>query len=201
MRKVFAWLGLSCAVALLAWCVRWQHNRALRADTQLELRLAKLDSAVSTLTRARRRSDTVYLSTVEHFHTTHDSLVREVTSGAGDSLSRSATLDVVHRMNESCNLVISACEARARVTDVLIDSLKEQDALLRSAHAPSPPRLTTYADVLYEPWTRAEMARVGASFHILGSISAIGEAEGTHAPRHPNAISERIAIGVRYTFQ
>ncbi len=200
MKTIITWLGIFAMLSLVAWGVIREHDARTIRDAQDRVHLVALDSAIAYLTTAKSRSDTVYVATVEHFHTTHDSVTREIGATPGDSIGKPQALAAVERVTTSCSAVIAACEARARISDALADSLRRSNVILARAHIAGAARMSLYGEALYDPLDQAAVLRTGLAARIAGPISALAEIEAEHNDSTHN-IRARALIGARYTFR
>lgn len=197
MKTIITWLGIFGILSLVAWGVIREHDARTIRDAQDRVHLIALDSAIAYLTTAKSRADTVYVATVEHFHTTHDSVTREIGATPGDSIGKPQALAAVERVTTSCSAVVAACEARARISDALADSLRRSNVILARAHIA---RMSLYGEALYDPLDQAAVLRTGLAAHIAGPISALAEIEAERNDSTHN-IRARALIGARYTFR
>lgn len=98
----------------------------------------------------------------------------------------------------ACRELVSSCSLDLAAKDRVI-AAKDSEIVARASQVPS--RLTLYADALYDPLHSTPVARMAASLHLIGPVSAIAEAEAGYRARVTgDSVGARFLIGGRWTF-
>lgn len=193
------WLLVVLLAASVAWGAIWEHDRAIANDAVLATRLQQIDRAVQVLDTLKARSDTIFSASVEHYHNATDTVIRELVSVKGDSVSKVAAVQAATTVKKSCDAVVLSCQQRATIDDEIVDSLRAENGLLRHGKSVTEPRLSLYGEALYDPLRASPVLRAGASARLFGPVSLIGELEGSRA--HGDTVTGRILVGGRFTFR
>jgi hypothetical protein len=111
---------------------------------------------------------------------------------------RTAAVPAAREVAVACDSALAAQDRRIVARDTLVGALRRELDVWQNK--PGPPRLEAYAEGLYDVANSVPVARLGATFRIVGPIAATS-AVSYAAPRAGSSSPDlRATVGIRYTF-
>jgi hypothetical protein len=111
---------------------------------------------------------------------------------------RTAAVPAAREVAVACDSALAAQDRRIVARDTLVGALRRELDVWQNK--PGPPRLEAYAEGLYDVANAVPVARLGATFRIVGPIAATS-AVSYAAPRAGSSNPDlRATIGIKYTF-
>lgn len=166
---------------LVAWGFSSWRNRGSQTPFQQQADQAKANTAAATVLVAR--TDTLWLPAQTKYLTVRD---------------RNAGVPAAHEVAVACDSALAAQDRRVAARDTLVGALRKELDVWQNK--PGPPRLTAFAEGLYDVAHMVPVARLGATFRVVGpiSLSAAGQYAAPQAG-HSN-VDLRATVGLRYDF-
>lgn len=168
-------------VMLALWGLQWYRNHGDKTPFQQKADAAHNETAQATTLVAK--TDTLWLPAQTKYITVRD---------------RNASIPAAHEVAVACDSALAAQDRRIAARDTLTGALRRELNVWQNK--PGPPRLSAFAEGLYDVVHAVPVVRAGATFRIIGPISA--SAAGQYAaPQIGKANPDfRATVGLRYDF-
>jgi hypothetical protein len=204
-----AWLWRLVALIVTASLATWgigQHDARVRATAQftdslhrLEVREAVWQASIDDeRLHVRASAETVTVTRTAYHHLRDTIMLYPVTMA--DTVAAVKALPVIVRRADDALRADSVHQLAATKlqaeSDSLVEALRDERDLLRTAKVYKPPRLTSSVDVLYDPLAQVPGASAGVAVRLFGAWSAIARAD----ERFSTGEKPRGYLGARFTF-